>query len=303
MRAKIILILLLIVTGLAIFYLYPVKRVNLETLYPDSVFTQLNQVRQEPVQQITASGPTWTYLVTGRGDTTLLFLHGMGGSYDIWFQQISHFKNRYRIISVEYPPVHSLKDLGSGIVGILDKEAVQRAVVIGSSLGGYLAQYLTANYPDRVLMVSLGNTFPPNTEIKEKNAGLIRLLRILPEWLVIGQMRNRYEEEILPASGNSPTATAFLLTLLGTKVNKQNLLARYHCVVDYFDTPVPDSIPVQIIESDNDPLVSSSLREALKARYPTARVVTLNAQGHFPYLSHARQYNAILEKFITQTND
>lgn len=302
MRAKIILILLLILTGLAIFYFYPVKQVNLDSLYPDSVFTQLNQVRREPVQQITVSGQTWTYLVTGAGDTTLLFLHGMGGSYDIWFQQISHFKNRYRIISVEYPPVHSLKELSNGIVGILDKEAVQRAVVIGSSLGGYLAQYLAANYPDRMLRVSLGNTFPPNTEIKEKNAGLTRLLGILPEWLVISQMRNRYKEEVLPASGNSPTATAFLLTLLGNKVNKQNLLARYHCVVDYFDTPVPDSIPLQIIESDNDPLVSASLREALKARYPNARMVTLNEQGHFPYLSHPSQYNAILEKFITKTN-
>ncbi len=65
-----------------------------------------------------------------------MFLHGMGGSYDIWFQQIDWFKNRYRIISPEYPPVHTLEELAAGIIKILESEHTEKVVVIGSSLGG-----------------------------------------------------------------------------------------------------------------------------------------------------------------------
>lgn len=297
-KGMIYLILLLVTISLGIFYLIPASTVNLDNLYPDRALSQLQQIRQLPVQQLQAGNHNWTYLVTGKGETTLLFLHGMGGTYDIWFQQIDYFKDRYRIISVEYPPAHSLAELTAGIIAVLDKEKVQQAVVIGSSLGGYLAQYLAAHHPQRVLKVSLGNTFPPNTEIRETTRTMALLMRYLPEWLVIQQMRSRYEEEVLPASGNSPTAKAFLLSLVGGRVTKKNLLARYDCVVDYFDMPISEDIPVQIIESDNDPLIIPDLRRQLKEKYGHATTVTLHGEGHFPYLSNPENYNKILEDFI-----
>lgn len=287
-----------LVIAVIVFYLIQVSVADLHELYPVSVYAELQSIRSEPLQHLQSAGYTWTYLSTGKGDTTLLFLHGMGGTWDIWFQQIAHFKNHYRIISVEYPPASSLNELADGIITILDKEQVQQAVVIGSSLGGYLAQYIAAHHPQRVLKVSLGNTFPPNAEIRENTRTTSVLMRLLPEWMVINQMRSRYEKEVLPASGNSPTVRAFLLSLLGDKVNKKNLMARYDCVVDYFDTPIPGNIPVQIIESDNDPLITPSLRQQLKEHYPNATVVTLSGEGHFPYLSNPDNYNKILDDFI-----
>lgn len=300
MKKLSVFIIAITILSVMVFYLIPVSVADLHELYPDSVHAELRHLRREPVQQLQAGGYTWTYLSTGRGDTTLLFLHGMGGSYDIWFQQIAHFKDRYNIISVEYPPAHSLKELTEGILAILDKEQVKQVVVIGSSLGGYLAQYIAAHHPQRVLKVSLGNTFPPNTEIRQNTRTTAILMRLLPEWMVINQMRGRYEKEVLPASGNSPTARAFLLSLLGGRVNKKNLMARYDCVVDYFDVPVPEYIPIQIIESDNDPLITPGLRQQLKDRYKDATLVTLHGEGHFPYLSNPDNYNKFLNDFITR---
>lgn len=281
-------------------YYIPVSQVELHQLYPDSVFAELQLVRREPVKELKAGGHRWIYLSTGQGDTTLLFLHGMGGTYDIWFQQISYFKSRYRIISVEYPPAHSLKELAEGVMAVLDRENVKQAVVIGSSLGGYLAQYLAAYYSERVLKASLGNTFPPNTEIRKTTRTTAILMRILPEWLAINQMRRRYETEVLSASGNSPTVKAFLLSILGNRITKRNLLARYHCVIDYFDKPVPENIPLQIIESDNDPLITPALRQKIKEHYAKAKIITLHGEGHFPYLSNPKEYNSVLSDFIVQ---
>ncbi len=123
-------------------------------------------------------------------------------------------------------------------------------------------------------------------------------MHILPEWIVINEMKRQYRKKIIPASGNSQVASAFLLSILGSKIKKANLIARYHCVVDYFNERIPEDIPVQIIESDNDPLITPSLRKQLKIRHPGSSVFTLHHEGHFPYLSHPDEYNHLLEAFI-----
>jgi pimeloyl-ACP methyl ester carboxylesterase len=53
-----------------------------------------------------------------------------------------------------------------------------------------------------------------------------------------------------------------------------------------------------IIEADNDPLVEETLREMLKANYPSAGIKTLQDMGHFPYLNRAGEYSKILEAFF-----
>lgn len=95
----------------------------------------------------------------------------MTGGYDFWWQQMNEFSPTYRVISVTYPPVDNLADLGKGIVAILDKEKVDSTVVVGSSLGGYLTQYLAAAYPQRVTKAVFGNTFPKNDVLEEKIKG------------------------------------------------------------------------------------------------------------------------------------
>jgi maspardin len=178
----------------------------------------------------------------------------MGGSYDIWWQQINHFRSKYKTVSLTYPSVNSLEELTNGIMAILAKENIGKVHIVGSSLGGYVIQYIAVNHPEKVLKISLGNTFPPNELIKEKNGKLSSLLAILPEWFVIKTFRMKYNEEVIPAANHSPIADAFLNELLGKAVNREVLLARYKCVIDPFQPNISSKISIQIIESDNDPL-------------------------------------------------
>ena len=297
MKKTILPAILILVLGL---YLYPSQKFTFEDNYAqkDEILTSLQNFRKEPTHEIEIGGQNWKYYSGGIGDTTILFLHGMGGSYDIWWQQINYFKNKYRIISPTYPPVENLKDLSAGVIAMLDKEKANKIIIVGTSLGGYLAQYLTQNFPDRVVKASFGNTFPPNTIQKAKNDKLTKIMSFMPEWFVIKEIRKKYNAEVIPASENSPIAKAFLNELLGKYVTRKVFLARYYCVVDPFEVKVNPTIPLQIIEADNDPLVEKEIREMLKSTYPQAKVITLHNQGHFSYLSEANQYNKIIEDFI-----
>jgi maspardin len=286
-------------------YLIPTPKKDAPDLYdgPDkSPINGLAKFREIPTRSINTRGYDWPYLVLGSGPKTILFLHGMTGGYDFWWQQMTEFSHDYRVVSVTYPPVDNLSDLGQGIIAILDKEKIDSTVVVGSSLGGYLTQYLLATYPKRVEKAVLGNTFPKNDILEEKNKSKIALATWAPEWVVMNSLRQNLFDQVLPASENNPLAKAQLLENTYGRMSKAQFLARYYCVVDKFQ-PIDGKqtrVPLLIMESDNDPLVPPDLRAQLKQYYSTAQVHTFHHKGHFPYLNASDEYNTALRTFLTQ---
>jgi pimeloyl-ACP methyl ester carboxylesterase len=293
---------LLVVAVLAV-YLYPTPQKSFVDLYArvdEDTAVSLQAFRQShPVQQLEVDGQTWEYVHFGQGEQAILFLHGMTGSYDIWWQVMEQVADDYQVISVTYPPVDSLDEMAQGILAILLEEEVKLVHLVGSSLGGYFAQYLVAEYPEMVETAVFANTFPPNDIIADENKTLGGLLPVIPEWAIMGVLKGNTENDLYPAAGNSELVRAFVLEQAYGRMSKAQFLARYHTVIDPFNAPDPaaEGIPVMIIEADNDPLVAEPLREMLKATYPEAAVHTLHAVGHFPYLNEPETYTELLTEF------
>jgi len=294
------LILIIVLAGV---YLYPTPTKPFDELYADVETDTINSLvdfrQAHPVQTLDVEGVEWEYLVLGDSFETILFLHGMTGAYDIWWQQMEALQDEYRVISVTYPAVDSLEDLEQGVMAILEEERVEHFYVVGTSLGGYFAQYLVTREPHDIWGVVFANTFPPNDIIAENNRTIGTLLPYLPEWLVMNVLSGSMRESVYPASDYSELVLAFGLEQTYGRMSKAQVVGRFHCVVEPFEAPNMAVLgtPVMIIEADNDPLVEEALREQLKATYPTAEVVSLS-NGHFPYLSMPDEYTDYLRKFF-----
>ena len=287
-------------------YLWPAPQKDFAEL-SDKVDPQTRQSlldfrEQHPETILTVDGQDWPYIAFGEGPETVLFLHGMTGADDIWWQQMEALAPDYRVISVTYPPVDTLDGMSKGVLAVLDAEGVDKATIVGSSLGGYLTQYLMTVSPERFERAVFANTFPPNDLLAEKNGGLIKILPFLPNWLVMKTLRGSIEDNVYPASGNSELVLAYMLEQVDGRMSKDQVIARAKAVIEPFDPPDPQAlgIPVMIIEADNDPLVAQTLREQLKQTYPSARVETLHAVGHFPYLNEPVTYTDLLLSFMGQ---
>ena len=256
--------------------------------------------REQLPEQTRVDGVPWDHVVFGQGDETILFLHGMAGAYDIWWQVLEDLKDRYQVLSLTYPPVEGLEALARGIAGILAQEGIPQTNVVGSSLGGYLAQYLAARHPDKIKRAVFANTFPPNDVIVRDTRLAAKLLPTLPGRLLMYGLRQNTEKRLYPASGSSEILRAYLLEQYSGAMSKAQFLARYRCVIDPFGAPDPEGlgIPVLILEAGNDPLVDKSLRDMLKDSYPSATVHTLQGVGHFPYLNVPEIYADLLERFM-----
>lgn len=296
MNRKWLYVLILIILAAAVYLWKPARPADLYADAPADQAASLKAFREEyPPAHLAVNDRDWEYLATGSGEETVLFLHGMTGSYDIWWQQIEALNDKYRIVAVTYPPVDSLAEMEAGVLAILDHEGVTHFHVVGTSLGGYFTQYLVGRYPQRIVTAVLSNTFPPNDLIKEKNGAIGAAIPYLPEWLVMDVLRGSFESSIYPASGDDEMTLAFLNEISYGRMRKAQVAGRYKCVIEKFEPPVNTAVPLLIIEASNDPLVEEALREQLKSTYPKAQVVTVD-NGHFPYISRPEFYTQQLEE-------
>jgi len=295
--------LILIILIVAI-YMWPVMGTTFEKNYARSdpaLASSLKSFRMEhPPKTLKVDGVDWEYLAFGNGQQAILFLHGTTGAYDIWFQQMQALQDRYRVISVTYPAVNSLEKLSNGCLAVLNAVGVNRVHLVGTSLGGYLAQYIVAKHPGRVLSAVYSNTFPPNDILPRSYKTIGTVLPYLPDWVVFAILQDGVNKNIFTTSRNDEFTRAFLTEVLSGRMNKGQVVGRYFCNMEQFTAPdlTTLKIPALIIEADNDPLVEQALREQLKAAYPAIPVRTLS-NGHFPYLNPRTGFTAIISDFIT----
>jgi alpha/beta hydrolase fold len=95
----------------------------------------------------------------------VLALHGLGGTKGSFLPTVAALAGRYRVIALDLPgfgdsdkPIGAASDprfFASAALGLLDALALDRADVIGNSLGGRVALELALRYPARVGRLAL----------------------------------------------------------------------------------------------------------------------------------------------------
>jgi pimeloyl-ACP methyl ester carboxylesterase len=107
--------------------------------------------------------------VSDAGDgPPVVLLHGLGCGHRMWFHQIRALRSRFRVIAydqrghgltdapanaTDYSAAHLARDL----VGVLDALKIERAAIVGFSLGGGPALALAASKPERVSRLVLAD--------------------------------------------------------------------------------------------------------------------------------------------------
>ena len=107
------------------------------------------------------------YQASGAGYPVLL-LHGLGSCSEDWWLQTPVFEQHFRVVRPTlrgHPPSSLIRGpitiytLAADVARLLDALDIERAHVVGLSLGGAIAQVLASDFPDRVKRLVLVNTF------------------------------------------------------------------------------------------------------------------------------------------------
>ena len=107
-----------------------------------------------------------SYQLTGAGET-LVFIHGLGLNRHIWKDYIVEFANEYQVLeydlfghgeSVAPPRKPDLTVYAEQLLSLLDELQINRAALIGFSLGGMINRRLAMDHGDRVSALAILNS-------------------------------------------------------------------------------------------------------------------------------------------------
>lgn len=248
--------------------------------------------RRWPAGTIRIQGDELEVVRTAGGGTPVLLLPGAQGTAEIWFHQLLAWGDRRALVAITYPALTSGPDLADCVMALADAIGAPQVDVIGTSLGGYVAQWAAVRHPRRIRRLVIGNSFcdPAPAQSPEKR----QALEVRPAAVV--------KDETLARLQAAPETLlkAVQLELVGNRQSAELLRSRMLAV--QLAQPVPplgvDDGQVLVLECDDDPLIPPPMRAALRAAHPRARQVALPAGGHFPYVTQPAAYNAAVAGFL-----
>ena len=95
---------------------------------------------------------------------TVVFVHGVAQDHTIWVLPIRYFVRHQRnVLAVDLPghgrsdgsPLKTIEDMADWVIKVLDVTSVEKAAVVGHSMGSLVALDVAARHPDRVRAVAM----------------------------------------------------------------------------------------------------------------------------------------------------
>lgn len=268
-------------------------------------------VAQAPNKEATVFGVKIRYLEVGSGPQTVVLLHGLGGSTVNWAFNIPALAQKYRVIVPDQVGFGtSDKPLINYRVGtyvdFLDKLLtglnVERASLVGNSMGGWVASLYALRHParvERLVLVDAAGYAPPKEFDLNTLAGLNPSTREGMRQLATLVFHNK-------ALFTSDAAVDMMLAqriAAGDGHTIQSLVESIHRGEDMLDGKLSSlKTPTLIVWGRSDGLTPLAREgERFRKDLPHAEFLVIEEAGHVPQVERAAEFNAALLKFLGQS--
>lgn len=251
------------------------------------------------------------YSESGAGLPVVL-LHAFPLSSQMWADQHRALSGRCRLITPDQrgfggtplgdePP--SLDLAADDVAKVFDRLALDRVVVGGQSMGGYVTMAFLRRHPDRVRGVILADTkagADPEPaavrrrwiadEVERAGSSTLLLDEVYPK--LLGATTNRSRPEVANAvrqrvAGAPPAAVAWAQRAMADRP-------------DSFDTLRAATVPALVVVGDEDELSPPADAEAMTEALPDARLVRIPDAGHLCGLEAPAAFNTAVVDFVAQ---
>jgi 2-hydroxy-6-oxonona-2,4-dienedioate hydrolase len=259
------------------------------------------------------------YNDTGAGREALVMLHGSGAGASGWanfYRNVDAFANAgYRVILIDCPGwgksdsivcTGSRSDLNARVVKrVLDTLGIERAHIVGNSMGGHGAVAFALSYPERVgkLVLMGGGTGGPSQFVPMPTEG-IKLLQALyrePSLENLRKMLNVFVYDV--STMTEELMQARLQNMLARRDHLENfvksLAANPKQFPDYSHRLNEIKARTLVIWGRDDRFLPMDIGLRLVWGMPNADFLVFGRCGHWAQWEHAERFNDAVARFLT----
>lgn len=262
--------------------------------------------------EIKIDGAHFYYETHGDGEP-LVLIPGLGTGLWLWFKQSPFFARHFRTIIFDPPGVGrsgitneelTTRSLAAKVAGLLDNLDIERAHVLGASLGGFVAQEFALDYPQKLMSLVLcctsaggvGHVPSPASvwEAYSANFHLSRNERIRANLALSFSPRfiAEHKAEIerimeMRLSNDMPDEVYMSQVRAGLSFDSSARISNIET-------------PTLVITGDADIIVPIENSHNLQAAIPDAKLVIVTGGSHLFFIEQAEDFNVAVLEFINR---
>jgi pimeloyl-ACP methyl ester carboxylesterase len=252
----------------------------------------------------------------GRRDgESVLLIHGLGANahWD-WRNVVPELAPRFRVVTLDLPgfgasaPVaggYSFETLAAVLADVLDHEGIERANVVGHSLGGAVALYFAHTHPgrtQRLVLVDAAGMLLKSVYVQHVSKVTTPRLGLAPADRLLNAIDNRINGLNRHLTYRLESTFDFSAWLAANPSIRNSLLGRFtqtDAALGLIERDFTQAIretqaPTTVIWGRNDDVSPVRVGELLAGRLPSANLHVIERVGHVPMNEATREFNELL---------
>lgn len=253
-----------------------------------------------------STGVELRYVEQGRRDgPVVVFLHGYTDSHHTWDLNLPHLPRRFHAYALDQRGhgdssrpecCYSQPDFAADVVAFLDAMGVQRATLVGHSMGSFIARQVALEYPERVeALVLVGSA--PTVAGNEVALWLKSAVDAQPD-----PVDPAFIHEFQASTFYRPIPASYLDTLVSEsgklparvwRAALDGLIAEDH------SARLGDiSVPTLVVSGDQDGFFSVAEGQALATAIPNATFLLYEGTGHGLHAEQPHRFVHDVQRFL-----
>lgn len=245
---------------------------------------------------------------------SVVLLHGIGGRAFGWQAQIDALAAQgWHALAWDMPgygdslmvePV-TFDALADALAALLDAQGLNKAVIVGHSLGGMVALQLWARHPQRVAALMLAGSSPAFGHGSGDFQQQFLAQRLAP--LDAGQTLAQVAERLIPAMvapGFTGPGLALAQACMGS-IAQVSYRAALHALVTFEQRAALPTItvPTLCLAGEHDRTASPNVVRRMAEKIPGARYLELHGAGHLMNFEQPEAFTEALLGFLQKTHE
>jgi 3-oxoadipate enol-lactonase len=262
----------------------------------------------------TDDGVNIAYSVWGRREgSPVVMIQGLGMDGRGWALQRGAFGRRHRCIAVDNrgtghsdvpPGPYDMQRMAEDVIAVLDDAGIERAHVVGASMGGVIAQIIGVLHPERTLSLTLACTACHHHEWRRelfaewanavKARGMSGMFPDGMRWLIGSRLQRRFGVFV----------NVLARVLIQTK--PEAFIAQVDAILDAsdelrFQLPTIE-VPALVVVGSQDTLTPLGDAEELAELIPGSRLYVLRGVAHGLMAESPNVFNDVVLKFLDEVD-
>ena len=264
---------------------------------------QVPSSTQSFANTISADKVQIAYAVYGPAtEPTVVFVHGWCCDSRYWYKQIPYFSKKFRVITIDLAGhgnsgfdrrVYTTEAFGQDVAAVLRQLNVNKAILVGHSMGGEVILYAAKIAPKRVIGLVGVDTLEDMGVIYPDEAKNNIYAPIAEDFVPEVQ---KFVRSMFPSGSDKALVDTIALDMSSAPQD-----VALSSMKEYFKVNDPEliqglSVPLKSVNADLWP----TNVDGNKKLVPSYEMELMKGHGHFIMLEAPDEFNALLEKMINR---